>query len=92
MEHPGTWALPAREIKNELLKYTRGTWMLMLHRISHHGLHGSRRQSGSYRQGGKTIDLIEKKPDHLDIRYRKKEKVKTKEKRVDTSVLFQPFV
>ena len=28
-----------------------------------HGLNGSRRQSGSYRQRGKTIDLIEKKPD-----------------------------
>jgi ATPase len=82
MERPGTWALAAREIEKELLKYTRGTVDVDVTSDSSATVFMDEEDiAGVIGKGGKTIDLIEKKLGiHLDIRERKKKKVKSKEK------------
>jgi len=82
MERPGTWALAAREIEKELLKYTRGTVDVDVASGSSATVFMDEEDiAGVIGKGGKTIDLIEKKLGlHLDIRERKKEKVKSKGK------------
>jgi len=82
MERPGTWALAAREIEKELLKYTRGTVDVDVASDSSATVFMDEEDmAGVIGKGGKTIDLIEKKLGlHLDIRERKKEKGKTKKK------------
>jgi ATPase len=85
MERPGTWALAAREIEKELLKYTRGTVDVDVASDSSATVFMDEEDiAGVIGKGGKTIDLIEKKLGlHLDIRERKKEKVKSKGKESD---------
>ncbi len=82
MERPGTWALAAREIEKELLKYTRGTVDVDVASDSSATVFMDEEDiAGVIGKGGKTIDLIEKKLGlHLDIRERKREKAKTKKK------------
>jgi ATPase len=82
MERPGTWALAAREIEKELLRYTRGTVDVDVASDSSATVFMDEEDiAGVIGKGGKTIDLIEKKLGlHLDIRERKKEKVKSKKK------------
>ncbi|HEX7628463.1 MAG TPA: PINc/VapC family ATPase [Candidatus Methanoperedens sp.] len=82
IERPGTWALAAREIEKELLKYTRGTVDVDVESDSSAMVFMDEEDiAGVIGKGGKTIDLIEKKLGlHLDIRERKKEKVKSKGK------------
>jgi ATPase len=82
MERPGTWALAAREIEKELLKYTRGTVDVDVGSDSSATVFMDEEDiAGVIGKGGKTIDLIEKKLGlHLDVRERKKEKVKSKGK------------
>jgi ATPase len=85
MERPGTWALAAREIEKELLKYTRGTVDVDVASDSSATVFMDEEDIADViGKGGKTIDLIEKKLGlHLDIRERKKEKVKSKGKESD---------
>jgi len=82
MERPGTWALAAREIEKELLKYTRGTVDVDVASDSSATVFVDEEDmAGVIGKGGKTIDLIEKKLGlHLDIRERKKEKARSKRK------------
>ncbi|MFA4955356.1 MAG: PINc/VapC family ATPase [Candidatus Methanoperedens sp.] len=82
MERPGTWALAAREIEKELLRYTRGTVDVDVASDSSATVFMDEEDiAGVIGKGGKTIDLIEKKLGlHLDIRERKKEKAKSKKK------------
>ena len=82
MERPGTWALAAREIEKELLKYTRGTVDVDVASDSSATVFMDEEDmAGVIGKGGKTIDLIEKKLGlHLDIRERKKEKARSKRK------------
>lgn len=82
MERPGTWKLASREIEKELLKYTRGTVDVDIATDSSATVFMDEEDmAGVIGKGGKTIDLIEKKLGlHLDIRERKKEKVKFKKK------------
>ncbi|MCZ7400788.1 MAG: PINc/VapC family ATPase [Candidatus Methanoperedens sp.] len=81
-ERPGTWALAAREIEKELLKYTRGTVDVDVASDSSATVFMDEEDiAGVIGKGGKTIDLIEKKLGlHLDIRERKKEKARSKMK------------
>lgn len=81
-ERPGTWALAAREIEKELLRYTRGTVDVDIASDSSATVFMDEEDiAGVIGKGGKTIDLIEKKLGlHLDIRERKKEKAKIKKK------------
>lgn len=82
MERPGTWALAAREIEKELLKYTRGTVDVDVASGSSATVFMDEEDiAGVIGKGGKTIDLIERKLGlHLDIRERKKEKARSKKK------------
>jgi ATPase len=82
---PGTWRLAAREIEKELLKYTRSTVDVDVASDSSATVFMDEGDiAGVIGKGGKTIDLIEKKLGlHLDIRERKKEKVKIKKKETE---------
>ena len=88
MERPGTWALAAREIEKELLKYTRGTVDVDVASDSSATVFMDEEDiAGVIGKGGKTIDLIEKKLGlHLDIRERKKEKEKAKTKKKESGI------
>jgi ATPase len=81
-ERPGTWALAAREIEKELLRYTRGTVDVDVASDSSATVFMDEEDiAGVIGKGGKTIDLIEKKLGlHLDIREREKGKEKAKSK------------
>jgi len=88
MERPGTWALAAREIEKELLKYTRGTVDVDVASDSSATVFMDEEDiAGVIGKGGKTIDLIEKKLGlHLDIREKKKEKEKAKIKKKEAGI------
>ncbi|MCX9083538.1 MAG: PINc/VapC family ATPase [Candidatus Methanoperedens sp.] len=81
-DRPGTWALAAREIEKELLRYTRGTVDVEVASDSSATVYMDEEDiAGVIGKGGKTIDLIEKKLGlHIDVRERKKDKVKAKTK------------
>lgn len=81
-ERPATWALAVREIEKELTRYTRNSVDVEIVSDSSATVYMDEEDiAGVIGKGGKNIDLIEKRLGlHLDVRERKKEKVKTKAK------------
>lgn len=81
-ERPPIWGLAAREIEKELRKYTGNMIEVEIVSDSSATVYMDEEDiAGVIGKGGKNIDLIEKRLGiHLDIREKKREKVKTKVK------------
>jgi ATPase len=79
-ERPPTWGLAALEIEKELMKYTGNKIDVEIVSDSSATVYMDEEDiAGVIGKGGKNIDLIEKRLGiHLDIREKKKEKVKIK--------------
>lgn len=82
-ERPPTWGLAVREIEKELKKYTQNSVDVEITSDSSATVYMDEEDiAGVIGKGGKNIDLIEKKLGiHLDIRERKKEKIKESKKK-----------